>query len=822
MIQVSWPQNRLDGSAPFDYGSAFPCANVGFRRQRGTMQATQGILRPAACRVLGVCLCLLWGGLDAAAQPPAVPAKVRVSELIILGSERMPQDQIKVLLKTKVGEEYNPATVDDDVRELYKTKRFSVVQSLKQEDGPDRVKVFFVVREVPNKITKVTFRGANHIKEKELRDLTGLAPDKPLMPNHNIRCCQDIEQKYQEMGRPYAHCTLVKGRDLGDTEVIFDITEGPVVKVRSIQFVGNKFVSGPVLATHIHSAAEFLYLLGGKYNEQVARGDVGELEKWYRGYGFQDVKVSLETKRSADGHEVTLIFHIHEGQQYRLQDVPKVNGATTMPHEQLEALSLNKAGDYLNENKIKMDMERIKAWYGYHGQDVHVVNNYVWLPDTPGVCNVQYQVVEQQPARVGYVYVVGNERTKMNVILRQVPLFPGQILTYPDLMVAQNNLQRLGIFTSGQDGPPPKVEVIPGDDESGFKDILVDVREANTGSLMFGLGVNSNSGLLGTISLNERNFDIMNPPTSLAEFLNGSAWRGAGQQFNLTAMPGTQLQQYIATFREPYLFDTPNNMTDSAYYFTRMYNEYTEQREGGRVTLGRQLNRFWNASLGLRVENVAVHNVSSLAPIDYQSVVGNNFQIGFRANVIRDSRDNYIRPTSGSHLELWYEEVTGEHTFPLTNMIFNKYFTTFQRADGSGRQVLVYHGQTGWAGTTTPVYERFFAGGFTTIRGFQFRGVGPNINGFMVGGDYLLMNSLEYQVPVKADDKIFLVGFVDSGTVSRRIEDLETYRVSVGFGVRFVVPMLGPMPIALDFGFPVHQAPTDIKQVFNFFMGFSH
>ncbi len=165
--------------------------------------------------------------------------------------------------------------------------------------------------------------------------------------------------------------------------------------------------------------------------------------------------------------------------------------------------------------------------------------------------------------------------------------------------------------------------------------------------------------------------------------------------------------------------------------------------------------------------------------------------------------------------------MTGEHNFPLANLLLNQFFTTFKRADGSGRQVLVARSQAGWAGTTTPVYERFFAGGFTTIRGFQFRGVGPNVNGYMIGGDFMLLNSLEYQVPVKADDSIYLVSFVDSGTVSPRINEFDTYRVTAGFGIRFSIPMLGPVPIALDFGFPLVKAPSDITQVFNFWMGMS-
>ena len=122
---------------------------------------------------------------------------------------------------------------------------------------------------------------------------------------------------------------------------------------------------------------------------------------------------------------------------------------------------------------------------------------------------------------------------------------------------------------------------------------------------------------------------------------------------------------------------------------------------------------------------------------------------------------------------------------------------------------------------TTPVYERFFAGGFTTIRGFQFRGVGPDIDGYKIGGDFLLLNSLEYQIPVKANDQIYFVGFVDSGTVQPRFGPITDYRVAAGFGVRFVLPMLGPVPIALDFGFPIVKAPWDVTQMFNFWMGFS-
>jgi len=124
----------------------------------------------------------------------------------------------------------------------------------------------------------------------------------------------------------------------------------------------------------------------------------------------------------------------------------------------------------------------------------------------------------------------------------------------------------------------------------------------------------------------------------------------------------------------------------------------------------------------------------------------------------------------------------------------------------------------GYAGPDTPVYERFFAGGFQSLRGFQFRGVGPYINGFNVGGDFMWLNSVEYQIPVKANDQLYFVTFLDTGTVEPDVS-LRNYRVSVGAGVRIMIPQLGPVPLALDFGVPLVQGPGDHRQLVSFWVG---
>ncbi len=150
------------------------------------------------------------------------------------------------------------------------------------------------------------------------------------------------------------------------------------------------------------------------------------------------------------------------------------------------------------------------------------------------------------------------------------------------------------------------------DTDSEYKDILVNVHETQTGSLLFGVGVNSDAGLTGSIVLNERNFDILRPPTSFEDLLSGRAFRGAGQEFRIEAVPGTQVQRYTVSFREPSLFDSPYSFAISGYYYDRIYNEYTEERVGTRVTFARQLNKLWSVNAGFRIEEVGVHDVQSV------------------------------------------------------------------------------------------------------------------------------------------------------------------------------------------------------------------
>jgi outer membrane protein assembly complex protein YaeT len=755
------------------------------------------------------------------AQAPA--GKVIVADVIPIGNQNVPTQRIIGMLKTLPGKEYSEAVAQEDVARLAKLRLFRDIKVREEMTTDGRVIVYFQLTEYPNLVTDVIYRHPGHLKPEELDGLTGVKKGEPLNPSRNKQGCLAIEQRLKESGRLWAKVHLEEGANPGDTRVVYNICEGPVVRVRSTSFTGNATLATQArLRTQIDSSRAFLGLpVGGTYNPAMVDHDAIKVAEYYKANGYLDVRVTRELAFSDDCRWVDVTYHISEGQKYRVKDVTVEPMAGSelryLPRDQIKSIIKLHAGDNYNESVVEGDIKNITDLYGWRGYGV-VAHKELYYPEQ-GVVQVRYEIQEKPPAKVGEIIIIGNAVTKDRVIRRLIPLYPGQTLSYPLLRQAEADLARSNLFeTDPEKGGRPTVTVLEDGSDSEFKNILVQVPETHTGSLLFGIGVNSDAGLVGSIVLNERNFDLFRPPTSLADILEGRAFRGGGQEFRIEAVPGTQLQRYTISFREPFLFDRPYSLGTSAYYYDRSFNEDTETREGGRITIGHQFNRYWSASVSARIENVHIGNVLPWAPPDYLLVQGNNFLFAPSARVTYDSRDSFLKPTKGELVEGSVEYVTGDFNFPVLNLEANKYFTVWQRPDGSGKHVLAARSQISWAGSDAPVFERFYAGGFRSMRGFEFRGMGPFVNGFAVGGDFMFLNSLEYQVPIRANDQIYVVAFLDTGTVERTVE-IRDYRVSAGVGLRLVVPMLGPVPIALDFGFPIVKGPQDREQIFSFWVG---
>jgi outer membrane protein insertion porin family len=772
-----------------------------------------------AAALAAVVLVLAWPRGSGAADGPN--GKV-ISEVLPVGNRVRTPDQIRAVMHSRPGVPYEEATVQEDVRRLHATKWFTPggVQVLTKNDPDGRVTVLVYVTELTNVVQDVQYLGAQHLGRTELQNLSGVRKGEPMNPLANELGRQSIERKYQEEGRYYATVELLEGNRPTDTRVIYQIVEGPTVKVAGVDFYGVDHASPARLRTQLVTKKEFAGLIGGKFNPITLELDRQKLVEYYHALGYLNVEITPEVAQTADVGHVRIVYHVVEGRQYYVAGRDIV-GNKSFGNDVLDPLTELKPGDRYDLRTAKADMGRVKDYFGARGYQVPVEQRLYEIPGQPGLVQVNYEVLNDrgQPDRVGRIIIEGNDVTKDRVIYNQLPFRPGQILPYDRIDEARARLARLGIFDPED---PPSIEVVPNELDSMFKDVRVRVKETRTGQFMIGGSVNSDMGLSGNVTINERNFDILRWPTSWDDVRYGRAFRGAGQEFRIEAAPGTSFQRYSVTWREPYLLDTPFGLTVSAYYFNRQYAEYNEDRFGGRITLDRRLDPIWRASFMTRIEGVDITNVPVYAPLAISGDRGEHFLLGLRPGVTRDTRDSYIYPTTGSVLDIGVEQVFGESAFPIGTVEYTKFFSSkyLAREDGSGRHVLALRTQLSVEGGNAPVYERFYGGGIRSFRGFSFRGLGPfdQATDLALGGTFAWLNTIEYQIPILANDKFHWAFFVDHGTVERDVA-IRNYRVALGTGIRLNIPALGPLPLAIDVAVPVVKAPLDKRQMLNFSVG---
>lgn len=354
-------------------------------------------------------------------------------------------------------------------------------------------------------------------------------------------------------------------------------------------------------------------------------------------------------------------------------------------------------------------------------------------------------------------------------------------------------------------------------------DLDIFVREGQTGQFMIGAGINSDAGLTGQLTISEKNFDIMRWPRNFGDITSGEAFRGRGQSFRLEALPGTQVQRYLVSFGEPYfyMFGQPFSFNTSAYYFTRGYFDWNEQRLGGTMSLGYRLTQDVSLSLSARAEDITIFDPRVNSSDDLNAVVGDNELYSLTLGLTHDTRDHPFLSSQGHFLSLAYQQAFGNFDYSRADMEFRKYWLLTMRPDGSGKQTISHSTRLGVSGAQTPVFENYFAGGFSTMRGFDFRGASPVQNGVITGGEFQFLNTLEYTFPITADDMFKGVLFCDYGTVEDQVTISEdNFRVAPGFGFRINLPVggAGGAPLAFDFAFPVMQADTDDERVFSFYM----
>lgn len=735
----------------------------------------------------------------------------------IQGLETISEGFVRRIIKTRAGQDYLRRQVQGDVRELWRTRKFvNVFADAVVEDG--QAVVTFRVREKPE-ILSVEIEGNKRFSDEQLFRELSFAAGSVFDRFEINRGLENLLQKYKEAGYYYAEVELDERALAAESRVIYRVTEGPRVRVREIRLVGARSYAEPRLRLKVRSQTYLWVFRKGALDEEQADRDALELQTFYRNEGFLDARVGYRLEfDEVDREDLTIVFVIEEGPRYVIQDF-RFRGNSVFDEARIRTVLQLQPGDILRDETLRQDVRRIESLYGQIGYvDARIITSYDFLEE-PGVVVLNFDVMENKRSRFGRITIRGNSRTKDEVVRRELRFYPGEDYDTMRAQRAERRLLDTALFN--------RATITPLEDVGGFREALVEVEEADTVNFLIGVGVSTDSGVLGSLTIDNRNFDLFDWPRTWGELFRGQAFRGDGQRLRFQAEPGTEVSRFRIDFTEPYLLDKPLRFDTSIYLFQRGRDSYDEERLGFIVSLGKRFEggplAGWAVEGALRIEGIDISNVNPLAANDIYDVRGNSTLTSVKGTIVRDTTDSRLVPTEGYRFSLGWEQVGalgGDYDFGKPFASFAWYKTV--RTDVFDRKsVFATRADMAFIVGDAPVFERYYAGGFGTLRGFDFRGVSPRAGLFndRIGGDFILLTGAEYSVPLYAKN-VRGVAFIDMGTVEEDFE-ITSWRVAVGFGLRVHIQFFGPVPIVLDFGWPIAKDDQDSTRVFNFSFGAS-
>ncbi len=748
-----------------------------------------------------------------------------VEEVRVVGNNTVSTNIIRNLIRTRPSDAFDPATVEEDYQRVYGLNRFANVQA-KVEPTATGVIVIFEVQE-QRQIRDIRFKGNAHVTTETLLNLIAMKPGEAIDPFRIATARQAIARLYLQRNYPYAHAD-VPFQELSRGGVLeFDIVEGPHVRIRKIQFLGNRSFTDEKLKDQIKSGAWFLFFSPGRFDPEQVEDDVGALRQFYLQHGFFDVRVGRKLIVSPDQTEMMISFPIEEGVRYKIGRIT-FKGATKVSERALrEGLKLTEGRPY-DVEALRRDVRSMVRVYSRAGGFIYQPqsNDPSYLNiDTKQIFNKEagtvdliHDIHEGRQFRVGRFLVRGNSKIQDKVILREMRVSPGQPYNSFELQEAIDRLRATNLIAGAQ--------ITPIGDAPDVRDVLVEVKEAQTRFLTIGAGFTSNAGVLGNIGIEERNFDIANWPRSLREAISPRAFSGAGQYFKIQLEPGTIQSRASVQFQEPNLLDTPYSLSTYFYYSTRVREFYDEVRTGANIGLGRRwgAEREWSARLNLRGEDVDITHIDDkpLRAPEILSGAGHHTVTSAGFDIRRDDSGNILLPWRGTSIGFGYERVGalgGPYDFDKFSADATAYFTLGE--DLLDRKtILTTRARVGYINGESPFFEKFYGGGSGSIRGFRYRGVSPRSgpDDDPVGGVFSLTGGAELGFPL-AGETLRGVVFADVGTVEREVR-IGTIRSSVGIGVRLTLPIFGQIPLALDVGFPITKSRQDDTQIISFSLGF--
>ncbi|NLF94416.1 MAG: outer membrane protein assembly factor BamA [Oligosphaeraceae bacterium] len=718
-------------------------------------------------------------------------------------------------IRCKVGGEFNPKVLTEDIAALYGTGNFQDIQTSSETGADGKVQVLFMV--VPKKlVTAIEIAGNEVYKDSSLRHLLKQKLEVPADDQTVAADCAAIMEKYRSGGY-YGTTVSSSFKDSADGStctLTYTVQESPRTKLQGVIFSGNTVFDDSEISSLLLTKRQwwrYIFRFGNYFNEQLLHYDKKKISDLYATRGYLDFAVEdVELRYDEERKWVTVVFKFYEGEPYTVGKI-SLEGNSRFTAAELLSKTTLASGQVYDSRLESLDITAMRREYETQGYgELKFIPRHDSDRSTQLV-DITYKVVEGTPSRIRDIVIVGNEITKNKVIQRELAIQADDNTDLSRISLSKQRLQNLGYFES--------VEVYPiATPVPDLRDLRIDLKEKSTGTMSVGAGFSSEDSVMGFLEFTETNFDLSRlfdwPP------------KGGGQRFRAYLGVGTDVQNISLSLIEPAFLDRNLELANDLFVNTRFEDEYDERHIGGSSMLswpiafrlpGVEKVEFWRLGLGIRIEHIRISDVDDLRwedddeaeHYDYinyslEDEEGGEFANRLILRLTRDTRDQFRFPTRGSRVALESEFVTSA---------LGSYSNYFKFHAGGTKYVPVVQdfvlkmSLDGWAashlsGDDIRIFDRYFGGGYGTIRGFKRRDVSPvNYNENPIGGLTMLMSSVELIKPIK--DFMFVSIFTDIGNTwwDSFDADLGELNMSVGIGVQFKA-----VPIRLDYGYPVNTS----------------
>lgn len=680
------------------------------------------------------------------------------------------------------------------------------------------------------KLDRIKVTGNDEMGRDDIMEVTSAAEDRLLERYQVAQDIQAIKDLYEEEGYPFAEIQWAVDITAEKKAVLhLQVVEGPRCWVEEIKFEGNASIPAEELKDEMQSGVRSFpaFLWPGYLKRSTFSEDLKRIEQHYWSNGYLDAEAAGHISHAKNMEEIFLHVTVYEGPQYKVKSISFEGNTVFRADELQQRIPLSENEPY-NPEDVENSKERIEALYHRQGyfdiaaDDDSLQEKLTYYPEERRV-GITFSIVEGEPVFLRRIKIEGLTKTKDEVVRRELTFHPGERADSGEFRESERRLRNTGYFDR-RAREPVNISLEPGEDE--LRDAVVKVEEGQTGSIFFGAGYSTESGVMGQATLRERNFDLFNWPKSWNDFVRGNAFRGGGHKLNVRVTAGTELSNASVTFTNPHVWNSPYRLSTSAYSVSRALDDYDMTRTGARASVGRYLTRDVLVEITPGYERIDIDDVDDGTAAEIQRDEGTHDKPFVRFGLEIDRRDEPVIPSEGYITRTELELAGGDiETTKLTAK--GTHYWTVLEPRGWGKHIFSLGGRMGIIadyGDRIPVFERFYAGGRTSLRGFEYYGVSPVdvITEEQIGGESMLVGSAEYSIPLLTND-LRLVGFVDAGYVEEDAEDLlsgwDKLRVGTGFGLRWRLPALGNSALAIDIGFPVVREDFDDTRNFHLSLG---